>query len=151
MPGNNIKWSYPGSGIIGQSGSGLALTFIPNSQASLQIRFSHSTAVKTQNAKLYAYDRVSINNAPSGVTVKTAQLIHPNATQIAGGSGNSIWETPAGSSYMSLVASPGLNGTRPSGANTYDTVHDHYVALSCSPDSVGSKSFGLYFSVEYLT
>lgn len=149
--GNNIMWSHPGSGVLGQSGSGMPLTWIPNAQATMQIRFTHASAVKTQNTKIYAYDRVSVNNSPSGVTVKMAQLIHPNATQIAGGSGNSVWETPAGSSYMSLVASPGLNGTRPSGANTYDITHDHYVAISVSPDSVGSKTFGAYVSLEYLT
>lgn len=149
---DNIKWLNIGSGTVNGTTSGIPLTAIPNYLATLNIRFNHSVAVKTQNAKLYCYDRSDIANPQSGVTFKAAQLIHPSITQTNNGSGDSTWLSLAGTGvYMSLVASPGTSGLRPNGANTSDTNHDWYTALSCSPDSVGSKTqFGLYFSVEYL-
>lgn len=149
---NNIKYLNTASGTVNSASSGLILTGIPNYLATLNIRFTHSSAVKTQNAKLRIYDRSNINNAASGVTTKVAQLIHPGITQINNGSGDTTWQTPAGSSIVaSFVASPGTSGQRPNGANTTDTQHDWYAAISASPDSIGSKTqYGLYFELEYL-
>lgn len=149
---NNVKWAHPNSGTCNGAGP-YALTTIPNRLASLKIQFNHSSLVKVQNAKLRIYDRTSINNPASGVTTKVAQLIHPNPNQgAAAGSGDSSWNTPAGSAViMSLVGSPGLSGYSPNGTNTYDLNHDFYVAVSQSPDSVGSKTLnGLYVDLEYL-
>lgn len=149
---NNIKWSHPGSGINGQTGSGLPLRSIPNYQATLNIRFTHSSAVKVQNAQVRIFDRSNVNNPASGVTTKTAQLIHPNIIQDATGSGDITWITPGGSGTIhSLSASPGTSGLSPNGPNTTDTQHDYYLALSASPDTIGSKvQYALYASLEYL-
>lgn len=149
---DNVKYLNAQSGILGQVGTGIHLKAIPNYQATLNIRFTHGTAVKTQDAEMRIYDRFSINNPASGVTVKAAELIHPGNTQVANGSGDTAWITPVGSSVVvDLVASPGLSGLRPNGPNTSSTRHDWYVALSASPDSVGSKTkFGLYVSMSYL-
>lgn len=52
---------------------------------------------------------------------------------------------------MTCVASPGISGQRPNGAQTSATQHDWYFAISASPDSIGSKTmFALYFETEYL-
>ena len=149
---DNIKWSHSASGIINSANSGVALTCIPNYLATLNIRFTHSAAVKTQNAKLRIYDRSNINNPASGVTTKVAELIHPPQVQTNTGSGDTTWNTPAGSaSIMDLIASPGVSGIRPNGAATQATRHDWYVAISASPDSIGSKTlYGLYAEMEYL-
>lgn len=99
------------------------------------------------------YDRTAINNDPSGVTCYCAEVIHPSFTQTGSlGSGDASWIHVHGSAVvMDLVASPGVSGIRPNGASTSSTVHDWYVALSPSPDSVGSKTqFGLYVELEYL-
>src|SRR5574337_1439970 len=53
--GYNIKYLNPGSGILGQTGSGLPLQNIPNYQASLNIRFTNGSAVQAQNVKAYIY------------------------------------------------------------------------------------------------
>lgn len=149
---DNIKWLNSGSGTVNGTTSGIPLTAIPNYLATLNIRFVHSVAVKTQNAKLYCYDRTSIANPASGVTFKAAELIHPDTVQNNNGSGDTVWLTLAGTGvYMDLVASPGMSGLRPNGAETSADRHDWYTAMSASPDSVGSKTqFGVYFSVEYL-
>lgn len=149
---DNIKYLNTASGIVNSSTSGIALTAIPNYQATLNVRFTHSTAVTTENVELRIYDRANINNSPSGVTCKVAELIHPNTSQINTGSGSTTWVTPVGSSLvMDLVSSPGDSGQRPNGAGTTDDQHDWYLAISASPDSVGSKTqFGLYISLDYV-
>lgn len=149
---DNIKWFNAQSGVVNSQGSGISLTAIPNYLATLNPRFTHSSAVLTQNVKLRIYDRANINNDPSGVTCKVAELIHPTLTQLDNGSGDATWQQPTGSSViMDLVASPGMSGLRPNGAATTADRHDWYVAISASPDSVGSKTqFGLYMSLEYI-
>jgi hypothetical protein len=137
--------------IVGQTGSGINLLALPNYQSTLNIRFTHTSAVKVQNAKLYIYDGVNKNNDPSGVTVKSAQVIHPATTQNLTGSGNANWVTVGGSgSVLSLANSPGASGYSPNGSNTTDNTHDWFVALSCTPTSVGAKSFAAWMELEYL-
>ncbi len=101
--------------------------------------------------------RPSIDGDGTGATA-VANLVHPNPTQGAGGSGNSTWEFPNGSSYMNLSTfnngvsySPGQSGYSPQGAGTTDLTHDWYLGISASPNSIGSKTFyGLLYSVEFL-
>lgn len=148
---DNAKWVHPSSGTINGAGP-YALTHVPNYLATLGIAFTHSSAVKTQNVKLRAYDGSNINNNPSGVTIKVAELIHPNTSVGAGGSGSSSWNTPTGSSVVvTLAASPGLSGLSPNGPSTTSTTHNWYLLISESPDSVGSKTQQkLYVELEYL-
>lgn len=151
---NNVIYLNPGSGILGQAGSGIGLRAIPNWQATLNIRFENDTAVRTQNSSFLIYDRVNTANAASGVTTKMAQIIHPNIVQGPGGSGDTTWSTFNSSNpgaSLALVASPGTSGFSPNGTSTSDTKHDWYVAMSASPDSVGSKSqYAGFAYVEYL-
>lgn len=151
---NNVKYHNSGSGILGQAGSGIGLQAVPNYLSTLKISFTNDSAVKVQNAKIYCYDRSSINNGPTGVTCKMAELIHPSITQIGNGSGDGTWITPVGSSVvLDLANSPGTSGQYAANGSTSlwsDTRHDWYVAISASPNSIGSKDkFGLYVSLEY--
>lgn len=148
----NIKYTHPSSGSINGLDS-VNLLDVPNYLATLNIRFTNDTAVKCQNPRFYVYDRSNINNNPSGVLCKVAEIIHPNPTQTGlTGSGSSSWATVQGSgSVLTLTnTSPGYSGLSPSGDSTYDTRHDWYLAISSSPSSVGSKTFAGYVSVEYL-
>lgn len=148
---DNVKWTHANSGEVAGT-TNLVLTAIPNYQATLNIRFTNDESVKTQNAQARIFDRSNINNAASGVTTKCAEIIHTDNTQTDNGSGDTSWITPAGSSVVvDLVASPGESGLSPSGSNSVDTRHDWYLAISASPDSIGSKNnYGLYVSLEYL-
>lgn len=149
----NVKWTHPGSGLIGQTGSGLALNQIPNHQASIRARFdSGGSAVKTTNARFYAYDRTSLANSPSGVIVQACEVIHPDTAQTPTGSGSSTWTQIAGTgSYLSLISSPGLSGLRPHGANTSSRYHDHYICVSVQPSVLGTiTQLGFSLSLEYL-
>ena len=151
---NNIKYSHPNSGIVNGIGSpsGLNLQAITNAQASLNVRFTHTVPVATQNVKLRIYDRSNINNPASGVTTKVAEIIHPSLTNVLDGSGSVSWQTPAGSgTIVSLANSPGISGLSPSGSGTIADRHDWFLALSASPDSIGSKTqYAMWVELEYL-
>lgn len=159
---DNIKWMAAGSGQIAGATT-LALRDIPNYLSTLNIRFTHTSAVKTQNASVRTFDRVSINSPPSGCQILLFETIHPwTDSQPTGplGSGTTTWKNPGGSggvvnsvtydTPMSLAASPGMSGLSPSGSNTVDTQHDWYLGVSATPDSLSAHLAGLYFSVEYL-
>lgn len=147
----NVQYLSSPSGVLGQSGSGMPLLNIPNYQSTLNIRFTNDTAVKTQNVQLTIFDRVNPANPPSGVTTAVAEVVHPNPFQTPGGSGSPAWQFPAGTGVMTLTPSPGTSGLRPNGPNTVDAQHDWYVALSASPNSIGSKTnYGLYVTLEFL-
>ena len=148
---DNLKYYSDTSGIVNGASSGVALTAIPNYLSTLNIRFTHSSAIRTQNVKFRVYDRSSINNDPSGVTCKVAELIHPDTNQTNNGSGDTSWVTVHGSdTILDLVASPGVSGERPNGSSTSATQHDWYLAITASPDSIGSKLFAGYVELEYL-
>ena len=151
---NNIKFSHPQSGIVNglASPSGLLLTKITNAQSTLNIRFTHSTGVITQNAKLRIYDRSNINYPASGVTTKVAEIIHPSTSNSVTGSGSATWVTPGGSgTIMSLANSPGMSGLSPNGSGTVSDRHDWFLAISSSPDTIGSKTqYAMWVELEYL-
>lgn len=151
---DNVQYLNSASGILGQAGSGIALTAIPNYQATVNVRFTNDTAVYVQSAEARIYDRVNPNNNPSGVTVKMAEIIHPDITQTNNGSGDTTWYTPAGSSVVvPLAPSPGPSGLyagNGSNGNYQSDEHSWYLAISASPDAVGAKTFGLYVSLEFL-
>ena len=154
---NNVKYIASNSGQVPVN-TNLLLTAIPNYQATLNISFTNSSAVRTQNAQLTIFDRVSTSNAPSGVVCQVATLIHPWNFTTPAGSGDTVWQQPAGtgvllmSSYANGCAiSPGTSGLCPSGSNTIDVQHDWYFAISALPTSIGSKTqFALYFQLEFL-
>ncbi len=160
---NNVKFVHANSGMIPTNDTRV-LRNIPNYLSSLNVRFTHTTPVRVQNVKFYIFNRTDINVPAVGVTCKVAELVHPwNTSQPTGplGSGDTAWSTLGGSggvisgrTYdlpLTLVDSPGTSGWSPSGANTADTRHDHYLALSGSPDTIGSKTlFGAFVTLEYL-
>lgn len=154
---NNVKYISANTGQL-PGGTNVNLTSLPNYQSTLNVRFTHNSAVRVQNVYLYIYDRVSTSNPASGVTTAVANIIHPDTNQTATGSGNTTWQFPAGTGYLILSQlangnsfSPGMSGLGTGGGGTTDTQHDFYVAMSASPNSIGSKtSFGTYIYLEYL-
>jgi len=146
----NVQYLNAGSGVLGAAASGIGLRAIPNYQATLNIRFTHSAAVKTQNCELRIYDRYNINKPASGVTTKVAEIIHPRVTQTTTGSGDSTWITPGGSGVVvNFAPSAGDGVTSVSTKRTKR--HDWYAAISASPDSIGNKTqYGMFFALEYI-
>lgn len=161
---DNVKYVHEDSGVIGAGGAPVALTGIPNYQSTLNIRFTNDSSVKVQNVEFRIYDRQDINRPGSGVSVKVAEIIHPWNTQEPTGSGDARWygttvnsqtntKTVGGTGIVvPLANSPGTSGWNAGSGNgvTPDTQHDWYLAISSSPDSIGSKTFAAYIQLEYL-
>jgi hypothetical protein len=153
--------------------SSVNLDRLPNYLCPLNIRFTHSEAVRVQNCKLRIFDRNNIINHASGVVTYVYEGRHPSSLQSVsnlshrGREANSWYEFDSldAMTDMTFTASPGMSGlntnvqdTNPAlgyssqnGSLHEATRHDWYVALSSEPVTVGSKTqYGLYFSVEYL-
>lgn len=153
---NNIKWAHASSGTVDSSTSPISLISIPNNQATLNIRFTHNTSVQVQNVSALIYDRSNTASGAVGVDTYTAEIIHPGLTQVATGSGDTVWNyhpaSPSGATSIILANSPGISGMYAGSGNSVrpDTVHDWFLAITCTPNSIGSKLFGLYTQCEYL-
>jgi hypothetical protein len=143
---SNIKWAHAQSGYVNGANL-LNLLAIPNTDSTINIRFTHTSQVSLVNARLWITDRSSTTGIPAGVTTKISQLIHTGVSQVANGLGNSTWSTLGGTGYLSLSNSPGSGLLAVTGANAR---HDFFIAVSQSPDSVGSKLSTLRFMAEYL-
>jgi len=150
------------------------LANLPNYLCPLNIRFTNDDPVKVQNCKLRIFDRSDITNHAQGVTTYVYEARHPVQLQVASGLAfkgrdlNSWYEYDPqdAMSDMTFTSSPGVSGlntnesdsvspekgwTSTSGIQLASLRHDWYVALSASPESIGSKTnYGLYFSLEYL-
>jgi len=187
---NNTKYvdedPYPTSGVQVNGASTIGNSGIPNYLSTLNIRFEHTEAVRTQNCRLRIFDRADIANHAVGVTTEVYEVRHPNPTAVdtkmltyRGANGtdeehswNTFTDDGGAVTDMELTPSPGASGLNTNaadaarlpeteglyrnwrysdGQNHTSTRHDWYVALSASPDSIGSKTdYGLYFTLEYL-
>lgn len=165
---NNTKYTSI-SGVTGFGGA-VDNRKMPNYWAPLNIRFTHSEAVRVQNCKLRIFDRLDIAKQASGVTTKVYEVRHPNASSSTSGlvhRGISdvtahAWkefDPTEAMSDMLFTSSPGISGLNTSageivpsteasftswttnqGAAHQSLRHDWYASLSASPDSIGSKT-----------
>jgi hypothetical protein len=158
------------SGVSINGSNAIVNSGIPNYLAPLNIRFTHDTAVRTQNCRLRIFDRNNINTQASGVTTQVYEVRHPSSNQATRGlahrgAANHSWfefEEPDVMPDLTFTASPGTSGLNTTagdtgldatifdGADHQSTRHDWYCALSSTPHSIGSKLYGLYFTLEYL-
>tara|TARA_Y100000992_G_C21273199_1_gene498198 strand:+ start:3745 stop:4491 length:747 start_codon:yes stop_codon:yes gene_type:complete len=183
----NTKWvssdSIPNSGVSANGGSTIGLSGMPNYYAPLNIRFTHSEAVRVQNCKMRIFDRNDISKQASGVSTKVFECRHPQPNEAHNGQSGTLamrgvtnyawteFDPAEAMSDLDFTASPGMSGLNTSAADTLpsgladgsinwltnqgtahqSTRHDWYLAISASPDSIGSKTqYGLYFTLEYL-
>jgi len=155
---DNLEWVHPDSGSINGLGA-ITLRSIPNMHATLNPRFTHGSAVQVQNVKARIYDRTNIDNPATGVTTQVAELIHIDNDNDDNGSGDLTWIeiTPingGNGTIVDLANSPGEEGLFAGNGEVStraDTQHDWYIALSASPDSIGSKTlYGFYIELEFL-
>lgn len=154
---NNNKRLDASRVIHGQQGSGIDLTQLPNSLATINLRFENAEAVTTNSPKLYVFDGSldasgipNFTTAQTGLVMWCAEIRHTTEEQVDNGLGDSAWLEINGTTFLSLVDSPGTLGLRPGGPFTSDTRHDWYVAMSCTPSELGDKSFGIYIEIEFL-
>ena len=169
---NNTKYSSI-SGVSHNGGSEIDNESMPNYYSPIRIRFSHTEAVRVQNCKFRIFDRNDITQHASGVTTYVYEVRHPGGVA---GTGDALahrgetlhdWKEYDSNDAMfdvTFTSSPGTSGTNgvasdsaktnvltTDGAAHESLTHDWYPALSCSPDSIGSKTdYAGYFTCEYL-
>ena len=116
------------------------LLTVDNDDATLQILLTTDSAIKTQNSSFRAFDRISINNDPSGVTIRASE-VRKDQTGVRG-SGDISWSIIAGSGATLSLADQTTDDF---------TAHRWYVALTATPTSIGEKTnIGFYFETEFL-
>ncbi len=148
---DNCRRSSSSGVIVGQTGSGINLLNLPNYLTTINLRFTHPTAVLIQNARLVAFDGTALENAPTGLSIYGAETIHTSRLQTDTGIGDSAWTLMQGSGLqLDLVSSPGTSGISPLGPATTSIRHDWYVALSAIPTTPGDKTFGFRADLEYI-
>jgi hypothetical protein len=120
---NNIKYSTDilafAPGIVPATG----LKYIPNEKATVNIRFTNASVVKTQNVKMRIFDRANKAHPASGVSTRAAELLHVQSSYGIEGSGDSIWWGSAshtGADAQGTVGhgSPNPSARLPDGTNT---------------------------------
>ena len=102
---------------------------LPNYLVPLNIRFTHNTAVKTQNCKLRIFDRNNINNHASGVATYVYETRHPN--QSVGSAGQLDHKAPGVTTDKWFVFEDGYRND----GSELETVED--MSLTNSPGAEG--------------
>lgn len=135
----NLKFANATGAYVASEISATELLEVDNDEATIRVQLTTDSAVGTQNTRFRAYDKSNIDNDPSGVTVKAAEIRKDNPA--VRGSGDSSWTDIAGSgSVLSL-----------DDQTNSDTEHTWYIGLTASPNSIGEKTnFALYFETEFL-
>ena len=137
---NNIKYSSDtkafAAGVVPATG----LKYIPNEKATLNVRFTNSTAVRTQNCKLRIFDRTNKDHPASGVITRVCELLHPSTSYTVEGSGDTHFfgsATHPGTDAQGTVIGAANPTTRlPSATNTVGG-SGIYVPLAKSPGPSG--------------
>ena len=179
---NNTAMDTEGDGstegkVAVNGGQPINLSSLPNMACPLNIRFTHDSAVRTQNCKLRIFNRnATIDDPANEVTTYVYEARHPSNLETAAQLEHRAYDSNAWFEFnpdattvadMELTASPGNAGTNSGGENTttqsakgwvtnegpsrQDTQHDWYLALSSMPETIGTKrDYALYVTMEYL-
>lgn len=147
---DNSEWASA-SGVKLNGGGEIDLQAVPNYLSTFVTIFEHSSAVKIQNAKVYAGTRANPETAVTTADIYAYECLHTDESQILNGSGLEEWTMMSGNlSYLNLADSPGASGESPQGPDTEDTEHWWFILLSLSPNQVGSTECAAKISLEYL-
>lgn len=136
----NLRFANTSGAFVGPSVVAEELLEVNNTEATLNIRLTTDNPIQTQNSSFRAFDRLNINNNPSGVTIRAAEIRKDQVS--VRGSGDTFWTAIAGSgSTLSLDDQTTENFTE----------HNWYVGLTATPTSIGEKTdLGFYFETEFL-
>ncbi len=149
--GDNCRKVSTSGLIIGQIGDEVNLQNLPNYLTTINLRFTHPEAVLVQNVRFIAFDGIDPDNAPSGLDVFGAEIIHTSRLQTVTGTGDTVWTQMTGSGQqLNLVDSPGTSGLSPSGPATLDIRHDWFLAISVAPTLPGNRTFSFRVDLEFI-
>lgn len=139
----NLKFAAAGSGFVAAESSPTALSGVQLGEGTLLVRFTNDVAVKAQNVAFRAFDGSSISNDPSGVTIQAFEMLgQPSGS----GQGPSDFNTLGDTSWTEVKGTTTLSMAD----QLFDgTTHDFYLGVSGRPDSIGAKTFGYFFELEF--
>lgn len=133
---NDNRNQAPGKVIADNTGaSSIELRYLPNNACPLNIRFTHTEAVRVQNCKLRIFDRNDINNNASGVVTYVYEARHPLlSTQQLNLSHRAklqdtwtIFEETAPMADMPFTNSPGVSGLNTNSSQVFPA-YDQYLS-----------------------
>lgn len=135
----NLRWANVSGAYVASELVATELLEVDNTEATLKVTLTTDSSVQTQNTRFRAFDRVNINNNPSGVTVQAAEINKPQPA--IRGTGDVFWTQIYGSgSTLALDNQLLASGT-----------HNWYIGVSATPTSIGQKTnFGFYFESEFI-
>jgi len=134
----NLRFANTSGAFVASDLVARELNQIDNDEATLRIRLNTDSAVSTQNSAFRAFDRVNINNDPSGVTVNACEIIKVPSDPV--GSGDTNWTAIAGTTDLALDDQVAAS-----------SIHTWYLGVTASPQSIGEKTdLGFYFETEFL-
>ena len=136
----NTRFANTSGAFVGSELVATELLEVDNAEATINILLTTDAAIQTQNSKLRAFDRTDINNNPSGVVIRAAEIAKDQS--VVRGSGDTSWTVIAGSGNVLSLADQ----------TTADFVaHNWFIALTATPTSIGEKTnIGFYFETEFL-
>ena len=128
------------------AGSNENISGMACNDVTLMIQFDNTSAVQLQNTSFRAYDRVSIANPQSGVTVQAYEAASSASGSLSGNDtaanafGDTTWTQISGATALSLIEQSGSA-----------TTHYHYIGMAGSPTQIGQKTdLGYYYETEFL-
>ena len=135
----NLRFANSSGAYVASETVATELLEVDNAESTLRITLNTDSNVQTKNTSFRAFDRVNIDNNPSGVVVKAAEINKPSPS--FRGSGDVSWSTIAGSGSTLAINSQLLaSGT-----------HIWHVGVTASPQSIGEKTnLCFYFETEFL-
>lgn len=135
----NLRWANTSGAYVASETVATELLEVDNTEATLRITLNTDSDVQTQNTTFRAFDRVNIDNDPSGVTILAAEINKPSPS--IRGSGDTFWTTIAGSG-ATLALDDKLFASG---------VQQWYIGVTGTPTSIGEKTnLGYYFETEFL-
>lgn len=147
----NTKFASASTAYLDGSSSSVVLRNIPNFLATLNLRFLHTEDIFVSYASCKFYDGINTDNSPAGLDIKVAEISHPGLLQNDdSGTGYKNWVNVGDGTQFTLTQSPGELGVKSNSVGYWvDSQHDWYLAISVSPDTIGSRTFGLQVQIEY--
>jgi len=123
---NNVKYVASGTGDWGDGTESLSL--MTTAEASLKITVAYDTNITVTDITMFGFDGTTPATAPVGMDIYLAEQ------------GDSTWTNADGSASALDIDD----------SDTPATSHNFYVAISCSPSSVGEKTANdIRFSFNY--
>ena len=135
----NLRWANISGAYVAGEIPITPLLEVLDSEATLRIELMTDVAVTTQNGVFRAFDKSSVDDAPSGVDVYSAEIRN---TAGPVGSGDTFWTAQLGGSGTVMAVDD---------KTVAGTTHNWWIALSSTPTSIGEKTnFAFYFETVFL-